>query len=344
MGIKCKKHLRLLVLADIPKNGNSIIDWRPFEKNTLEEILVKYNENCIETYKMEVMWSLETIENNVEIIKPMTEVDLSTVFDLRKKHFVNIHFVMIDLDAIAGKKDVLKHIKDCLPHDTPLILLQVSRTPSNTSYTAYFQPVVSTMPEIMVDQTTFEGWLNEKVCKRCRISVTARPPEWMMGDSKLLEAYLKTLPKIAANVRYAAIKRDLSEEETLALTHRASMQAIVLTRITEQVHTRTNLDVVLDAIREPVVDMPIELGFQSPALRQVNLVELHVTQPMHELTTKQRNIMFGFGIKEETETFAAVVSDQPTIWDSVGSLKGVVKATKFSAELPVGLRSMRGNL
>ena len=347
-----KKRIKLLALAHTPKTGNSIRDWRPFEEDTLDTIIRNYNKRCLERYQ-EKECLQEYIGNCMEVIR-IVDVDLSTVRSkLESKHFDDIHIILIDIDAIGEieeRKTVLDFIKVCLSNRHRTFLPQVSRTPSAMSYdVTYFKPklVKIPMPDIMGDQATFEGWLNEEICERfqiCYTVFTAPPPDEIRNNPADLLVYQKNLPWVADKVRDAAIIKDLSEEETVALAHQASMQEVALTRIVEQVHTRTNRDVVLDAIREPVVDMPIELGFQSPALRQVNLVELHVTQPMYMMTIEQRNIMRGFGIKEEVEPFAVVVPDQPTVRDSVEKLKGVAKTTKFSAELPVGLGGIRGNL
>ena len=337
-----KKYLKLLALTHISEN-DTVLDWCPFEGgDRLDTIITNYNIRCIQSYSECLPEAIEAI---VEGIDTMEDFDLSTVRDLKSEDFDDIHIILIDLDAIGEIEErttMLDHIKACLSKTHFTFLLQVSRASSKKSLVTYFLPlpVGPSKPEIMSDQETFERWLNG-FCEHYRTPYTAPPPDMIMGDPKALRTYYKTLPGVAAKVRDAAIIRDLSEEETISLAHQVSMKEIALTRIAEQVHTRTNRDVVLDAIREPVVDMPIELDFQPPALRQVNLVELYVAQPMNELTIAQRDILSGLGIKEG---FAAVFPDQPTVWDSVSSVKGVVKTTKFSAEMPAGLRCMGGNL
>jgi ribosomal protein L30/L7E len=345
MNLKYKKRIELLALAYTPKTGNSIRDWRPFGEDDLNTIITNYNKGCLERYK-KTKCLHECIENCMEVIHIVGK-DLSTVHELNSQDFAGIHIILIDLDAIGEIEErTLDQIKVCLPKDHVVSLPQVSRTPSATSYATYFVPLLvkPSMPEILENQVTFEVWLYEEICGLVQtryIVVTAPPPDGIRDDPAALRLYRKTLPGVADKVRESAIMRDLSEEETIALAHKASMQEIALTRIAEQVHTRTNRDVVLDAIREPVVGMPIELGFQSPALRQANLVELHVTQPIHELTTEQRNAVVGLGIKEWN--YAAVHLDQPTTWEMVRGLKDVVKTTKFSAELSVGSMG-KGNL
>jgi hypothetical protein len=275
--------------------------------------------------------------------------DLSTLDNITDlKYFDNIRIILIDLDAI-GEED-LERIKTYF--NVEVFVARVSRT-LPTRLTDLGPPFYLSDPGVMVDQETLEEWLISRFCKPYRDSIkegttyiaTKLPSPRSKDDLATITAYSEVLPEVAAKVRDAAIIRGLSEEETVTLAHQAVVQEFALNRIEVQVRSQTNFNrVLLDAIREPVVDMPIELGFQSPALRQVNLVELHVTQPMYGMTTEQRNIVRGFGIKEDVETFAAVVPDQPNVWDSVERLKGVAETTKFSAELPVGLRGMRGNL
>lgn len=352
-----KKYIKLLALTRAIGNGKSIHEWCPFAKgDTLDTIIESHNDRCIQSYweQWKDLIQINTYGKGINV----EQYDLSTLNNISdRKYFDNISIILIDLDAIG--KEELEQIKKYF-YGTAFVV-QVSRTRS-TRLIDMGPPFYNASTEVMVDQETLENWLIRKFCEAYREIIeeginyiapktpSLRSKDDLKDDDlatieATIEAYHEALPGVAAKVRDAAIIRGLSEEETVTLAHQAVMQEFALNRIEVQVRSQTNFNrVLLDAIREPVVDMPIELGFQSPALRQVNLVWLHVTQPMYEMTTEQRNIVRGFGIKEEVEPFAVVVPDQPNVWDSVERLKGVAKTTKFSAELPVGLRGMRGNL
>jgi hypothetical protein len=350
-----EKYIKLLALAHPTGEDESIGEWCPFAKgDMLCEIIKRHNDRCIQSYWEQ--WKNPVFirsngkgicvePHNLSTLEAMH--DLSTREDIPDKtYFDNIRIILIDLDAIGGED--LKWIKNCFREKTTFVV-QVSRTRS-TRLIDMGTPFCNVSTEVMVDQETFEKWLISKFCDAYRTSlkegttlaVSKLSSLRSEDDLAAIMAYVEALPEVAAEVRDTAIIKGLSEEKTVTLAQQAVVQEFTLTGIEARVRSQTNFSrILLDAIREPVVDMPIELGFQSPALRQVNLVELHVTQPMYEMTAEQRNIMHGFGIKEEVEPFVAVFPDQPTVWDSVKRLKSVSKTTKFSAELSVGLRGMR---
>jgi hypothetical protein len=339
-----KKYIELIALTHAIGNGKSIHEWCPFAKgDTLDTIIESHNDRCFQSYQEQWKGDFISTKTYGEGIR-VDPHDLSTLDDIPdREYFDNIRIILIDLDTIGEEE--LERIKKYFTKD--VFVAQVSRT-LPTRLIDMGAPFYSD-PEVMVDQETLEKWLT-KFCKAYRDSIkegTTYIASKLLSlrskeDLATITAYLEALPEVAATVRDATIKRGLSEEKTVTLAHQAVVQEFALSRIEVQVLSQPNFNrVLLDAIREPVVDMPIELGFQSPALQQVNLVELHVTQPMYVMTTEQCNIVRGFGIKEDVETFAAVLPDQPNVWDNVERLKGVAKATKFSAELPIGLRSMR---
>ncbi len=328
--MKLKRYIRLLALAYTPATGMSILDWTPFEGgDTLDKIVTNHNVRCIEGYQR-LGWLPEFIEDLVEGIDIMPH-DLSTVDKLRILDFASIRIIMVDLDAIWEQTKIEQIKVRMSKHDQYYFLAQVSQSPSIMSRITDFQPlpVKPSTPEIVVDQTTFEEWLS-RFCEGYYTAITSTPPP--TGDLSTIQAYTKALPEVAAKVRDAAIIRDLSGEEIVTLAHQAAMQEFTLARIAGQVRTRTTRLVVLDAIREPVVKMPIE----ATTLQRVDLMGVYLTRPISELTTEQHNILRALGIKRKTD--AVVHLDQPTIWDKLSGLKDVVKITKFSAELPVGLK------
>ncbi|MEW6162171.1 MAG: hypothetical protein AB1606_02460 [Nitrospirota bacterium] len=337
--MKLKRYIRLLALVYTPATGKSILDWTPFEGgDTLDKIITNHNVRCIEGYQR-LRWLPEFIEDLVEGIDIVPH-DLSTVDKLRIWDFASIRIIMVDLNAIWEQTKIEQIKVRMSKHDQYYFLAQVSRSPSIMSRITDFQPlpVKPSTPEIIVDQTTFEEWLS-RFCEGYCTTITSMPPP--TGDLSTIQAYIKALPEVAAKVRDAAIIRDLSEEEIVTLAHQAAMQEFTLARIAGQVRTRTKRRVVLDAIRMPIDRIAIESFLQqTPTLQRVKLVEVSLERPMSELTTEQRNIVVGLNIKRKTD--AAVHLDQPSILDRVSSLRGVVKVTKFTAMLPVGLKGKGG--
>lgn len=337
--IKFKKYRGLLALANAPGNGKSILDWHPFTGgDNLNKIINDYNTRCIQSYQ-KLGWLPEFIEALGEGINIMP-YDLSTVHDLRTPDFANISIILIDLDANGKKTTEINQIRLRISKKNSTFLPQISRTPSMMSHISDFKglPVFPSKPVIIVDQATFEKWLNP-FCKAYQLAITSMPP-LPRGAPVTIKAYAEALPEVAGKVRDAAIIKDLSKKETVTLARRAAMQEFALSQVEAQVRTRTRPSVFLEAIREPVVNIPFEPYLQTSAMQRVDLVELHLARPIRKLTTEQRNIVVGLGIKGKT--FAAVHLDQPTIWNMAKSLEGVVEATKFSTKLPVGLMGKMG--
>lgn len=338
-----KKFMRLLALADAPEQGRSILDWRPFGKDTLDTIITDHNKRCYDSYLREA-WHPQFIEELVEgiTIEPR---DLSKVSELRKEDFAPVSIIMLDHDAIQGKEktfNVIKALVNLVGKIKEYFLPQISLRPTDISYFNHFEglPFTRSNPEIIMDQETFVNWLN-LFCRAYRNAIEAvlPAPSSPLATPKTTRAYAESIPEVASRVRDAAIIRGLSEEETRTLARQAAMQEFALLQVEENIRTRARPRVVLDAIREPVVGMAVEPrvfepGVETSVLKPVQLVEVYLAAPKDKLTPDERAAVRGLGIRGKT--FSAVHPDQPATWKKIRGLKGIVETNTFKAELPGG--------
>jgi len=334
--MKLKKFIRLLPLAHKPPDGASILDWRPFVSgDTLDEIVNRHNSKCAQSYER-LGWLPERIEKSVSGIDVVPH-DLSTVHQLRIPDYVNIRILLIDLDAVQGTVE-LHHIKERICDSKErFFVAQVSRKGGTGSLTAYFcdQFGYPSNPDILPNQSAFEEWLHN-FCIYYHTGITIASQ--IMGELADRKEYIEVLTGIAGKVRDAAIVKGLTEKETAALARRAAIQERALIRIAEQTRDRAQIRrggefrVILDGIREPVIKMPTETFFGFQESEAADLVELRLERPWKGLTIEQRNILGGFGIRKKAS--AAIHFDKPGLWKSINRLEGVVKITRFSADLP----------
>ena len=332
-----EKYMRLLALAHKPETSKSVLDWCPFPgQDTLDTIITRHNQNCLRYYQ-ELGWLPDDIEELVEGINIVPH-DLSTVDQLHIPDFADINIILVAIDVIdESEMSKIDEVKARMGrHKHSYFLPQVSTKPGTESMKTYFRllPIIPSTPEIIGDQRTFEGWLH-LLYQYYYTAITSMPPP--AGDRAIILGYSRTLRQVAAEVRDAAIMKGLGEEDTVTLARRAGEQALALARVERQVHAQTGRRVVFDAIRQPVVSMPIK----PPVWRNSKVVALGLTHPMRELTTEQHIIVVDLGIKAGGS--ATVHLNQPTIRDKINRLRGVVEATTFTAQLPTGL-GMRGGL
>ena len=335
-----ERFIELLVVAYPPKTDHTIRDWIPFDGgDSLGMILTNYNKRCFETYQ-KFGWFDDRIEKRVKGID-IVPYDLSTVHNLHDSAFADIGIILIDLDAVIDQTELLLEIKERMGSYKSYHLLQVTQRGAKSLWSIFKRKgVIYSIPEIISNQVAFENWL----LMYCTFVSSAY--DNMPHNTPWAEALLKA----AENVRDIAMKKNLSKEKIKPLAYWAANLELAMAPVEELVRTRTNRSVVLNAIREPIFNMPSKIYLQNmpskiylqtPALQRVNLVELHLTHPMRELTTEQRYIAVDLGIQEET--FAVVhFRDTPHFWEGVKSLKGVAETSKLSADLPVRLMGKMG--
>jgi ribosomal protein L30/L7E len=326
----------LLALANTPEGSTSIREWTPFPGgDKLYRIIEKHNERCAQGYRQ--LGLLRDFQSLIELIQVVPH-DLSTIGDMNPDYFAKLTILVIDLDAIEKATDVINTIKPRISkyHDHVYHLVQVSQKPDAAPCTQDFEklPVCPCRPEILRDRAQFDIFLT-RLCEVLRTvisSLPSSPSPTSLFARMANRKYAKALPKIASDIRDAAIVKGLSSEETATLTRQAAVQELALSRVAARTRTSTERMVVLDAIREPVSKIAVTVPSQEPALQEVGLVRLSLASPKEELTPWHRKILAGLGVRGKT--FTAVHFDQPSTWDRIEPVKEHVKATKFSADLP----------
>lgn len=334
--MKFQNYTYLLALANTPKHGTSVLDWAPFpEGDKLHQIIDKHNERCLQGYRQLGLLP-HWIESLVEVIKVVPH-DLSTIRDLPRKDFAKIRVLVIDLDAIEKAGAVIRAIVPYMSkYDHFYHLAQVSQRQDAAPCTNDFEglPVIPSRPAVLVDLTAFDDFL-ARLCEVYRTAISSYPPPPLPpspSDRRANREYIEALPSIASDIRDAAILKDFSLEETATLTRQAAMQELALARVAARVRTSIERKVIVDAIREPVFKIAVLAALQAPASQEVDLVRLSLARPKSELTPKHRKILADLGVRGKT--FAAVHFDRSSTWDRIDQVKGLVEATKFSADLP----------
>lgn len=330
--------VELLALAVPPKGSASILDWRPFLRGkTLNEIIDRYNTRCMKKYEEFGLFP-EYIESIAQGIKAV-RYDLSTVKQLRRKHFAQIRIIVMDLDAIGERQDEINMIKLSIAgYFQPYFLVQVSLSYGSKSRLSAFKglPVFPSRPEIMRDEKSFETWLSEFCITYLHtLANIPPPPSPDTGDEidrKASQTYFSALPTIISQVRDAAITRHLSTKKINMLAHQTAMQEFALARLAAQLYTPTRYHVVLDTLREPAYKMELQPTIRSFRPRRTNLLALTLAIPLEKLEPEGRKIVFDLGVRGKS--FTAVHFDKPALRDVVGRLEGVINATEFSADLP----------
>jgi hypothetical protein len=345
-GLDFKNRTRILPLTLVPKNGTSVLDWRPFPGgDTLDKIIGNVNDRCIKAYE-DLRWLPAQIEAFVEIFD-VVPYGVTSLSQLRSPDFKDIRILLVNLDVVSNRQGELGQVKVYVSeyHQQHWFYLTQVRKESDThSLVEFFAqlPVFSVPqdpPQILEDQAEFETFLSN-LCRRYFgvISALPPPPAPPPGTSgtpeiqRVTETYLDSLPRIAADARDIGITRDLSTEDTAQLAAGAAMQELALAQIAERARPQSNYQVTVDAIRQPILGVAAEPRLENPSLDTVDLLEVNAARPLSALSDEQQSIMADLGITGETS--AAVHLDHPGVQDLIADLGGAVETTKFSSELP----------
>lgn len=330
--------MRLLALAFTPASGRSILDWNPFNQRTLGEIIDDHNRKCLSEF-VRRGWIEEDIEAMAQTIDIVLK-DLTNVRELRGLDYKAIGILVVDLSASERIKTELEIIKYRMTFERhPFHLPQISQVAEAVSTADSFRPLpfLSTDPEIMRTEPEFEAFLG-KLCYFYRTAVdtlisTSPSPPHTTPDDPALKEYIDRIPDLAANVRDAAIARNLTKNETVTLAQRASAQELVLHRLAEHIRSGERHKIRLAGVREKVFDIPVEpLTMSNVPLEEVNLVRLDLEYPLRSLRVTQRAEIGSLGLRRKGHT--GIFFDEPSLWERVERLGAAVKATRFSAQLP----------
>lgn len=347
MNIIPKHTIRLLALAEPPKSGRTILDWKPFNRKTLGRFVDDHNQKCIEEY-VRLGWLPEYIETIAERIDVVLN-DLSNVNELRSDEYATIGILVINLEVIDKINAQLAQIKlRMATHQHEYHLPQISQRRGAVSTADSFLglPIISPRPAIFYLEEEFEGFL-EKLCYVYRTTIDAIPlsPPPLSGgpgDRRAVQEYVDRIPKLASSVRDAAIARDLTDEETIVLAQRAAEQELALSRLAERVRSGERRKVRVGTLREMIFDIPVGPVVTENPLEEFQLVRLDVAHPMRILKATQREALGGLGLNRKGHT--GVFFDEPELWERVERLGAAVKATRISATLPRWGTSMKSSI
>lgn len=350
--MRFENYMNLLALTFTPKTCRSILDWTPFPGgDTLNKIIDDHNASCLKCYKKTGLLP-ELVEKYVEKSGEGISVDwrdLSKVQQLRSHDFAVIRILLLDLDAIGSETSELNFIRNLLLLSLGrqfqwYYLAQVSHSSGRASRASEFLglPVQPTKPEILPNQHAFKDFLM-RLCKAYQDNLIelGPPPSPPLGtggpaDKLASRMYRSAIRRMANEVRDATIVRNLSKAEAKNLARQVSMQEFALAQIAAQVRVQTSNQVIVDALREPVINMQIEPFIPFQDMRQVSLVTLQLNRTIRGLPAEQRKLLSDLGI--EGKRFLTVHANREAIWNTVDSLKGTVNATKFSAVVPHGFK------
>ncbi len=330
-----KKHMDLLALSFTPKNGTSILDWRPFEKGeTLDGIIHEHNLNLEEQFQG-WGWLEEAIEDLIEGINVLP-TDLSTLHQLRRDDFKNIRIILVDLEAFSEENPNVPKLKERISRDNLTYLPQVCCSSEKKSLLDLFKPlpIIPSRPHVLLKQDDLKNWLNS--FPHIYNVVLKHKPEFITdgtsrGGAKVDREHLS---KMISRIRDVAMKRDLSEEQITVLADRSLTQEFALNRVAKTVLSEMNTKshVVLDGIRQSLDTISIEKLSTEPTSEKIELLKCHLIRPIGTLNRAQKRSVINLGIKGTN--VAAVHLNHPDIKEKISGLKGIIKATKFSTELP----------
>jgi hypothetical protein len=330
-----KKHMDLLALSFTPEHGTSILDWRPFEKGeTLDEIIHEHNLN-LEAQFQDLGWLEESIEDLIEGINVLP-TDLSALHQLRRDDFKNIRIILVDLESFSGENPNMPKLKERISRDDFTYLPQVGCSSEKKSLLDLFKPlpIIPSRPDVLLKQDDLKNWLN--CFSHIYGAVLKHKPEFVTDDhtrggEKVDKEHLS---KTIARIRDVAMKRDLNEEQITVLADRSLTQEFALNRVARTVLSEMNTKsrVVLDGIRQPLDTISIENLSTEPTTEKFELLKCHLIHPIGMLNREQKRSVINLGI--EGTNVAAVHFNHPHITKKISGLKGIIKATKFSTDLP----------
>jgi hypothetical protein len=352
--------IELLALSYPPAGkGKSIFDWQPFPKgDPLHKIIDAHNQHCLAVYHMR-KFNKQIIQRYREILQPNPH-DLSDAMDeLFMDQFEIIRIILIDLDKIVGQEGILQWLREQImayvlgKNWQFYYIAQISRTQGAPTVFHYFSDTPSNRsePEVLTNQDELEKFLLEKICRPYTaglgeildiglppsggphlgaIPVSFIPSGQISGKTSKL--YRSSIAKILNEVRDAANVRHLESDEIATLTRQAAAQEFALSRIAAKVHLETPTRVVLEELRRPIVNMPVEPIFAEPEWQEVGLVTVTLNQSIQGLDADQREAVVDLGIRGKNYT--AVHVDQPELRYKVQQLRDVLDTDHFSAYIP----------
>lgn len=355
----------LLVLYRWPDIRAGAPGWRPFrEGNALEEIVSDHNLQCQEVVKKNIPAQLLEC---TKAIRPSLKIAWCELDQMERPGRLQLGrptILLLDLDALQGDVRKLAHIKDVLDRQRRLVhLVQVRRLFPAESLFSYFEGaacILSAGKEICEQQSELEAFLaafrqahgnswtgigQNPFDAPCQKGAYTEPyvhprhgyfinPMSEEGESirRVYLAYHDRLPALAAQARDVAMARKLLAEQVINLGRSAAIQELLLALVAEKVRRRPVYPVSVEAIRQPLFNLPAGQPFELNQLQEVKLVAVHLPHVRLQPTPEECAQLDGIGLAKGA--FAAVHRDRPALWEQIKRLEGLVMAETFTADLP----------
>ncbi len=338
MNLRFKNYSRLLALAHTPRGRQSVLDWRPFGKTSLGEIVEEHNRKCVALYQS-LDWLPEYIAAVGEGIA-VNPHDLASIDEVRLTDYKEIKFILIDLAALEPEATVIERIKARMAgHQKPYHLIQTHRGKNGaTSMLRKFRPlpVLPARPEIQEQQSQLESYL-ELFCKFYLTALQNMPSPPLTGagtqeEMRILRSYAAEISSIADQVRDAAMAYNLTSQQVASLTGRAAMRELALARLKEELRTPEHDRIILDPIREPVLEAVVEGELVQPVYDTVMMLKVFPKKAIYECGVEEKRALKELGIRGRR--FAALHKDQADLRAKLAELGKVLQFTELSVELP----------
>ncbi len=355
----------LLVLYQRPDERAGVPGWRPFKDgDSLEEIISDHNLQCQEIVKQNIPTRLLEC---AKAIRPSLKIVWRELDQIQRP----VHLILgrptvllLDLDALQGDVSKLAPFRDALARQRRLVhLLQVCRSFPTESRFPFFEKVaciLSTGKEVCEQQSDLESFLaafrqthgdiwtgigQNPYDAPCQKGAYTEPyvhprhghfinPMSEEGESirRVYLAYHDRLPALAAQARDVAMARKLPAGQAINLGRAAAIQELLLALIAEKARHRPVYPVSVEAIRQPLFNVPAGQPFELNQLKEFKLVAVHLPHVRLQSTLEECEQLDGLGLAKGA--FVAVHHDRPALWERIRRLEGLVKAETLTAELP----------
>jgi hypothetical protein len=355
----------LLVLTCTPKDTSAVIEWRPFKQgNTLGEIVTAHNLRCDGI--LQERTPKEFIECLPEI-KPALTIGSCLAEDsdrLDGDRLGRVKILLLDLDSEEHTLQRMEPIKQQISKvDQMFYLVQVSRSSRPVSWAGFFgesRQILRTDPEICTKQSEMKkflhqfreayenGWmgvirnpLDSPCLEKAYYEPYIHPsrghfikPDSEEGKSvaRIYRTYRSRLPNLVSSVRDSAMARQLPADQVVNLGRTAAIQELLLTLIAERLRPSPRSPVSVSPIRMPLMDIPASQSMGLRDIRKIQLLGVHRLKPIHQLDESQLELLEELGMNHGVLT--SIHFDRPEIWEHIDRMGDILKAEKFTAELP----------
>jgi hypothetical protein len=355
----------LLVLYQRPEEKAVVPGWRPFsEGDTLEEIVSDHNLHCQEIVKQKIPPHLLEC---AKAIRPSLKIIWGELDPKQRPGGLELGrptILLLDLNTLQGDVNKLIPFRDILVRQRRLVhLVQVRRSIPATSIISFFEGAACILiagQEVFERQTELEAFLatfrqvhgdswagigQNPLDAPCQKGAYAEPyihPRHGHFINSLSEegesirrvylAYHDRLPALAAETRDVAMARKLPAEQAINLGRSAAIQELLLALVAERARQRPVYPVSVEAIRQPLFNVPADQPLELNQLKEVKLIAVHLRQVRLQPTPEECCQLDGLGLAKGA--FVAVHHDQPALWERIQSLEGLVTAQTLTAELP----------